>query len=147
MYTKHHNYPCDGLHFVTFMFLLVHGLYDCQCEFLCTSKVEVVVRTCRCTTERCPVNKNFKSSNWKQWKFTLPNWKTSLLSVSKLLSLPMSTFWPGEEEEIILGERQQFIQVHNVTCKYFLQHLKIIFYKNKIPPALRFVFTFSCSHL
>lgn len=43
MYTKHHNPSCDGLHFATFMFLLVHRLLDCQCEFLCTRlNVEVV---------------------------------------------------------------------------------------------------------
>lgn len=43
MYTKHHNPSCDGLHFATFMFLLVHRLCGCQRKFLCTRfKVEVV---------------------------------------------------------------------------------------------------------
>lgn len=41
MYTKHHNYSCDGLHFATFMFLLVHCLYDCQCEFFCAGGAEM----------------------------------------------------------------------------------------------------------
>lgn len=43
MYTKHHNPCCDVLHFATFMFLLVHCVCDCQCEFLSTRlKVEAV---------------------------------------------------------------------------------------------------------
>lgn len=43
MYTKHHSPSCDGLHFATFMFLLVHCLCGCQREFWCTRvKVEVV---------------------------------------------------------------------------------------------------------
>lgn len=43
MYTKHCNPSCDGLHFATFMFLLVHRLCGCQREFQCTRlKVEVV---------------------------------------------------------------------------------------------------------
>lgn len=36
MYTKHHKPPCDGLHFATFMFSLVHRLCGCRREFLCT---------------------------------------------------------------------------------------------------------------
>lgn len=42
MYIKHQQPSCDGLHFATFMFVLVFRPCGCQHDFGCTLKAEVV---------------------------------------------------------------------------------------------------------